>query len=360
MKRAILSMQKIVNFGSVLQAYSLKTIIENITGETPAFIDIDYSDSVRRAAEKPKDNAGIETYKGKGLKEGLKRKVFRKLRKANEKKIQAFMIEELGVDDKYNNEHFDCVIVGSDEVFNNTHDKRGLSLQLYGNVKQADKVIAYAAAAGTAKYEDIPIEDIDRVKNALCNFSAMSVRDDSTMEYISKLYSGTIEHHLDPVLVGPLDKRVHKKVFLKKYMVVYSYNERIRSKAEIEAIRSFAKKNKLKTLAIGGIQFWCDYYIPLSPFRVLDYFYGAECIVTDTFHGTIFSIVNRKRFATIVRPSNREKLTGLLKDLCLSDRRVYSLDDLGDILSTQIDYAGAEKAIEESKRKTMDYLRQNI
>ncbi len=360
MKRAILSMQKIVNFGSVLQAYSLKSIIENLTGEAPAFIDIDYSDSVSRAIDKPKDNAGVENYKGKGLKEGLKRKLFRRLRKTNEKKIQSFMTNELGVDDRYNNEHFDCVIVGSDEVFNNTHDKRGLSLQLYGNVRQADKVITYAAAAGTAKYEDIPTTDIDRVRNALSNFSAMSVRDDSTKEYISRLYDGHIERHLDPVLVGPLDKRIHKKVPLKNYMVVYSYNERIRTKSEIDAIRSFAKKNKLKTVAIGGIQFWCDYYIPLSPFRVLDYFYSAECIVTDTFHGTIFSIVNRKRFATIVRPSNKEKLTGLLDDLCLSDRIVSNLDDIGDILITDIDYTDTEKAIEEAKRKTTDYLRLNI
>ena len=77
-------------------------------------------------------------------------------------------------------------------------------------------------------------------------------------------------------------------------MIVYAYGTRIRKIEEIQAIKKFARKHKLKIIALEGVQNWCDDYIVADPFRMLDYFYYAEYVVTDTFHGTIFSIINRK------------------------------------------------------------------
>ena len=359
MKLAILSMQRIVDFGSVLQAYSLRKMISDVTGEKASFIDIDYSDVVKKNTEPVIDNKGISAYRKRGILAGIKRKVFRWLRVLNEKKICRFMKQVLNIDFEDNIRHYDCVIVGSDEVFNNTN-KKGLSLQLYGNIKQADKAITYAAAAGGAKIEDIPEKDFDRVKSALSNFSAMSVRDSFTRDYICHLYSGEINQHLDPVLVGPLMKMPRKKVLLKNYMVVYSYNERIRSREEIEVIKGFARRHGLKTLAIGGIQFWCDYYLPMSPFRVLDYFYSARFVITDTFHGTIFSVINKKQFAVLVRNTNRDKLTGLLRDLSLADRIVNDLTKMDYVLESPIDYKKTEQILEEARIQSLEYLKKSI
>lgn len=359
MKIAILSMQKVLNFGSVLQAYSLKEIIKDITGTEPAFIDIDYTKCVRRLTEKPNDNT-YKRYTESGIIKGIKRKVFRKKRYANEKKIAGFIENELNASADNNDYKYDYVVVGSDEVFNNTNNADGLSLQLYGDIPQAKKAFTYAAAAGSASYEDIPANDIESVRAALSNYMAISVRDDSTKEYISKLYNGTIEHHLDPVLVGPLKDRVHKEVKLKDYMIVYSYNERMRNPEEIKSIKEFAKRKQLKTVAIGGVQFWCDMYLSLDPFEVLDYFYHADYVVTDTFHGTIFSIINQANFASFIRKSNVSKMTGLLSDLGLEERAISSGNELERILSKKPDYSKTNQILESEKVRTRDYLRNKL
>lgn len=355
MKIAILSMQKVINFGSVLQAYSLKEMIREITGNEPAFIDLDYSDCVPRVTPKPNDNK-VEAYRANGIIAGIKRKIFRKLRKNNDQKIVAFMNEELHIDEKMNNDAYDYVVVGSDEVFNNTHNDKGLSLQLYGNVKQAKEVFTYAAAAGAARYEDIPASEIDKVKKAMSNFTSVSVRDDQTYEYVAKLYDGPIEHHLDPVLVGPLSGRAHKAVNLKNYMIVYSYNERMRNADEINSIKKFAKEHGLKTVSIGGVQFWCDLYLSLTPFEALDYFYHADYVVTDTFHGTVFSIINKATFAVFIRPSNEAKMRGLLSDLKLEDRILSSSQELAEVLSKPIDYSTTYEILEDEKKRSREYL----
>ena len=186
------------------------------------------------------------------------------------------------------------------------------------------------------------------------------MRDTATQRYAKALYDGTVHHHLDPVLVGDLDQRKHRKVCLKNYLLVYAYGSRIRSKEEIDAIQKYAKDRGLKTVAFGGSQPWCDLYIPVSPFRLLDYFYYADAVVTDTFHGTIFSVINQKPFAVIVRNTNENKLRGLLKDLALESREIRNMDHLEQVLNMPIDYRTVEEIRVRERQRTYDYLTREI
>jgi hypothetical protein len=166
--------------------------------------------------------------------------------------------------------------------------------------------------------------------------------------------------HLDPVLVGPLPERVHRPVILKNYLLVYAYGQRIRTAEEINAIRGFAKKHHLKTVAVGGSQFWCDLYIPVTPFRLMDYFYHADYVVTDTFHGTIFSVINQRKFAVLPRKTNANKLTGLLQELHLECRQVTSVADMEQILTKDIDYTAVESILACKREEAKAYLRNQL
>lgn len=357
MKIAILSMQKVYNYGSVLQAYSLQYLLEQITKKKVDFIDIDTSNLID--INMPiKDN--MDYGDANGIKKNcmyyyrktinyLKKKTFRK-------EIKKFQNEFLRLAEENNQKQYDLVVIGSDEVFKATDN---INLQLYGEVPNSEKVITYAASCGSADYEGIPEEKCEVVKKAMNNIVSMSVRDQHTYEYVSKLYDGDICFNLDPVLMGPLAARKHEPVNMSKYMVVYAYGDRIRKKEEIEAITKFAKERKLQIIALGEPQFWCDKYIPVSPFRVLDYFYYAEYVVTDTFHGSIFSIINGCKFATLLRVTNQNKLGDLLERLGLQDRVINKVDDLSAILDKKIDYDSVKLLLEEEKRKTMNYLRMN-
>lgn len=354
MKIAILSMQRVLNFGSVLQAYSLKKILERMTNEHVQFIDIDED---RVCFSKKTNFEEADTGKEKTLSNGIfskaKRWIITRLSAWNKKKIRKFMEKTLNLTQSNNHNHYDVVVVGSDEVFNH---RQGVNLQLHGDVKQADRVISYAASAGSAMLEDISADDRGAVREAMARFAAVSVRDTATQKYAQALYDGKVQHHLDPVLVGDLAERKHRRVWLKNYLLVYAYGHRIKTEEEIDAIQKYAKDKGLKTVAVGGSQPWCDLYIPVSPFRLLDYFYYADAVVTDTFHGTIFSVINHKRFAVIVRNTNGNKLRGLLADLALQNREVQNMDRLAEVLDAPIDYQTVEEIRAREKQRAYTYL----
>lgn len=355
---AILSMQRIVNFGSVLQAYSLRELLREITGAEVTFLEIEQEPSLYSRRSVP-DAADYESYASypAGILQRGKRWCIAQLSRWNKRLIRKFMDQELALDLAANQEEYDWVVIGSDEVFNH---KKGVCLQLHGDVRQGRHIISYAASCGSALPEDILAEDWESVRRAMGNFVALSVRDDATERYVSSFYDGAVCRHLDPVLVGDLYRRPHRKVWLKNYMLIYAYGQRIRTKEEIQAIQNFAKKKGLKTVAMGGSQFWCDLYIPVSPFRLLDYFYYADYIVTDTFHGSIFSVINQKKFATICRKTNSGKLHSLLQDLGLTERMVIDVADLDRVLTEEIDYAEVEKVLARERARSRDYLKNSL
>lgn len=357
MKISILSMQRVVNFGSVLQGYSLRQILRELTQGQVEFMDIQ-SECVpvcRTVAEQVDYEAPADY--PPGLLQKGKRWMITRLSRRNKQYIRDFMTRELELDQPSDGKAPDFVIVGSDEVFNHAG---GVKLQLHGDISGAKKVFTYAAACGSAKASDIAPEDREKVRQKMANFSAVSVRDGATQAYAQALYEGEIVRHLDPVLVGDLAKRPHKKVPIKNYLLVYAYGQRIRTKEEIQAIRKFAEAKKLKTVALGGSQFWCDYYIPASPFRMLDYFYHARYVVTDTFHGAVFSIIHHKQFAVIPRKTNRNKLTGLLEDLALTERMAENMDSLPEVLEKPIDCQAVEAILEREKARTRAYLKDQL
>lgn len=358
MKIAILSMQRVTNFGSVLQAYSLREILFEITKSPVEFLNIEELPSLpsKKSVVNSVDYDAPAAYPP-GLKQRGKRWIVARLSSWNKHLIRAFMKKELSLSWDTNDSFYDCVIVGSDEVFN--HNK-GVCLQLHGAVKQTNKVISYAASCGSAKVEDIYPEDIDSLKASMHRFWALSVRDVATEHYVSSLYEGNVERHLDPVLIGNLCCRAHQPVRLKKYLLVYAYGQRIRTAEEINTIRSFAKARNLKVVAMGGSQFWCDRYIPTTPFRLMDYFYYADYVVTDTFHGVIFSVINQRKFAVIPRKTNWNKITSLLKDLELDNKLVTDLSSLEQILAGEINYAAVESILTNERERSRAYLKEQL
>jgi len=359
MKTAILSMQRVVNYGSVLQAYSLRELVRQATGETPEFLDIEDEPAVsvcRSVQETALDYAVTAPAAHRILQRG-KRWIIRKLSARTKKYISAFMQEELRLSADNSRKAYDTVIVGSDEVFNHA---KGLRLQLHGEIAQARRMMTYAASCGCARAEDIATEDLPRVRGAMQHFAAVSVRDDGTAAYALQLGITDVVRHLDPVLVGPLQEREAKSVWLRRYVLVYAYGQRIHSAQEIDAIRAFAREKGLKTVAMGGSQYWCDLYVPASPMRMLDWFAHADYVVTDTFHGTIFSVINHRKFAVITRRTNENKLMSLLDDVGLTQRRVPDMAHLAQVLEQEIRYEQVDAVLELERRRTQEYLKEQL
>lgn len=117
---------------------------------------------------------------------------------------------------------------------------------------------------------------------------------------------------------------------------------------------------------MGGYHDFCDEYINASPFELLEYVKHADYIITDTFHGTIFSIINHKPFVSLIREShngvygNKEKLTDLLSRLELTERGISNSADLFEIIDQPIDYNRVESIRQKEIKKTHDYLKRHL
>lgn len=355
MKIGILSMQQINNYGSLLQAYSLKKIIEDIDCNCEVFfVDFDIQNSILI-------NTNLCTKKNKFNEINpliIVRKIIFKIKKQKLIKIfSQFRIKELDINKAYND--CDILVVGSDEVFGCPNIIRK---DFFGGYPYAKKQITFAASCGNTKYDDIPLIHREDLRILLKNFNSLSVRDIGTYNFLSQFACKDVFFHLDPVLIGELSKREHKKVKEKSYLIVYAYHERIKDPTEIKNIKKFAKKKGLKIIHLGASQKWGGKFIVPNPFEMLDYFYNAEYVITDTFHGCIFSIINHVKFGVYVRDNNSNKISDLLTRLKLKDRTLNNQNflDFQMVLEKNINFDFVDNIIDEEKENAIEYLRKQI
>ena len=362
MKIGILSMQRIFNYGSFLQAYGLKCILEEL-GCDVEFVDYKVGDTLV-----PSDGNSRISRNLKKMFEVLKyRAPFKeKIRFIKYKKNYAAKYYPLlGIAEEKNyTPELDVLVIGSDEVFNCVQDNTnvGFSTELFGEGNRAKKLISYAASFGNTTLEKLNKYKVDgKVSDLLKKFDAISVRDANSGKIITTLTGNEPIYNIDPVLAydfcGKCDK-IPDKVNEEKYMIVYGYSGRF-TKEECKKIREYARIKGLKVICIGGVQDCCDRFIDCTPFEVISYFKNAECIVTDTFHGTILSIITHKKFVSIVRKNgygNFEKITDLLDRLHLSERIISNMDMLSNMLAQEIEYEETDMIISNERKKTYDYL----
>jgi len=353
MKVGILSMQEVKNYGSFLQAYSLKTNIEDL-GHSCEFINIVPGVQLDEYKYSKIDKIKLLIHRLFGL------DIIKRIRSIYtfQTKFSKEFLPYLGVVPGINTKHYDVVIIGSDEVFNCAQKTWfGFSKQLFGLGLNADKVITYAASFGATTVQRLSNLGIEiEVSRLLKKIDLISVRDTNSFNVVKELTNKNPLMHLDPVFIKDYDKLMPNHVPLKNYMIVYTYPGRIKDKKEIQAIKDFAKSHQLKLISIGHYFSWCDDVVIPNPFEVLAYFKHASFIVTDTFHGSIYSIKYNKSFCVLIRNMNNQKLSHLLSRFNLNSRIVTDTQNLSRVLKSKVDYSDINQIIKEETAKSLDYL----
>lgn len=361
MKIGILSMQRVPNYGSFLQAYGLKNTLESM-GHEVIFIDykegkpiVPYSKKARLKYKLL--NISVMKY----LNDWYKYNVAGK--KLFDYKYRLEYLDQLGVGyrRKYHTA-VDAAVIGSDEVFNCLQSgfNVGFSPMLFGQNINAGKVIGYAASFG---YTDLNGLDrynlISTLTDYLKSFTAISVRDDNSKAIVEKLTDCTPSVNLDPVLISEYELP-EIEVPYHDYVILYTYKSRGYSENDKKAILDFCQSHHKILISIGSVQDWVSNKVEASPLELLVYIKNADFIITDTFHGTVFSIKYNKPFATLIRDNNRQKLGDLLHRLDKEDRTISSFEELSDIYGKPIDYGMTNDLIECEKKRTMEYLSENL
>ena len=365
-KVGILSMQRIANYGSFLQAYGLKHILEDL-GCDVQFVDYHPRETLIPAdggtGLKRKIAKVTESLKYNApLKEKIK---FIKYKKNYAKNYYPY----LGLSNEMNySPALDMLVIGSDEVFNCVQNNTnvGFTPELFGQNNRAKRVITYAASFGNTTFEKLKKHQVDeKVAKWIDEIDAISVRDENSLVTVRSLIGVEPQYHLDPVLVYDFMGKctdIPETVPDSKYMILYGYSGRFTNE-ECKTIRAYANKKGLKIFCIGGVQDACDKFIDCNPFQVIAYFKSADCVVTDTFHGTIMSVITHRQFVSVVRKTgygNSEKMTDLLGRLKLKHRISDNLTQLSTMMKERINYPAVDVIIEEERTRTYDYLKEQI
>ena len=194
-------------------------------------------------------------------------------------------------------------------------------------------------------------------------FSSILVREQSAVDIIKNEGIKNVELVLDPTLLLSKEEWnslcadiTHKK----KYVLVYQLHE---NKKFQKYAKQFAKKVGLPLVRIcptaqNLVRGGKPVFLP-TPQEFISYFRDAEYILTDSFHGTVFSIIFNKKFIDILPGLTSTRITCILNLLNLETRILKSYDDFS-LINDNIDYKAANSILEKNRNISIKKLKSAI
>lgn len=360
MKYGIITHYDVHNHGAILQLNALVNVLHKAFGISATALQFDKNYDFMGRELKAKYEISAKSF---GIyvdylrQNGIRKMLF------NYKKrrvLENFKRENSLVGSYYTAcEELDGVIVGSDEVFA-LHT--GPTPVFFGHACPSDKVFAYAGCFGPTTLADIErLHCRDFVSSGLSAMCGLGMRDRNSLEIAHSLTGHETVPVCDPVILYGYTEEIAemKSPDLPPYLVVYAYDTKMNEPREVDYIRKFARKHSLKIVSPGFYHEWADLNLNANPVELLRYFKYAECIVTDTFHGAVMSIITGRNLAVKLR-DNANKLQNLLEEYSLESRILSDDWDLEGMFSHSIDYEKMGKEIENRRKDSMDYLRRMI
>lgn len=261
--------------------------------------------------------------------------------------------------------HFDAIVVGSDQVWRPLYYQpiEEAFLSFLGDAKI--KRVAYAASFGVDNCEYTEKQRTN-CSYLLKKFNAVSVRESSGVQLCQEYFDTKAVQVLDPTLLLSADDyraliKKGKTQPSKGNMLVYMLDRTKEKEAFVERI---AQEK-------GMTPFWMssettDESLPLKQ-RIkmpveqwLCSFDDAEFVLTDSFHGCVFSIIFRKQFLAM---GNKERglsrFQSLLALFSLQDRLILSSDEYKSNLSS-IDYDQVQTKLQSLQTQSLSFLKANL
>lgn len=249
---------------------------------------------------------------------------------------------------------FNAIIVGSDQVWRpkyNTLENTFLSFVKSENVLK----IAYAASFGVNKWEYTD-KQTQICANLARQFHAVSVREYSGIEICKNFLNIKAVETLDPTLL--LDKNHYSNLCKgveknkKKFLAAYVLDM---SEEKNHFIESFSKIKNIET-----VYFSAESKVSLSIEEWLSMFRDASYIITDSFHGTIFSLINEKPFISLVnKRRGADRFYSILTKIGL-EYRAISEPELQSFEDKPIDWKLVSSTIDIKKRESIDFIKKSL
>lgn len=258
----------------------------------------------------------------------------------------------------------DVYMTGSDQVWNSEHNE-GLDWRYYFDGFPDNTVkIAFSSSIGREKLD---VEEYAEVKRMLGSYKAISVREASARRLIESMGYKAI-HLLDPTFMLTRENwrnYMSKRLVKEPYLIIYlPYN--VHDKSLIyQSIRKIADRKQLRVISFS----WhilpdklADKTVFFSnPGDFLSLMYYADYVMTNSFHGTAFSINLNKQFSVYLPSSFGTRIVSIL-DLCGLKGRLLEPDEIisDGKMDETIDYMSVNVVLEEERSKAHTFLEQAL
>lgn len=340
------------NYGAILQCYALQKILESLGHDVKTI------------------NRGWGKYASSpSLKQKIKNLIFPNKFELFKKKYIKFTPLIKNERELLNlNNQFDAIIVGSDQVWNADCIKDMGKFYFLDWVNSSVKKYAYAVSFGKNTFDTTPSK-ITEISSLIQSYKKISVRENSGLTICQNILKCDAVHVLDPTFLltsKHYDKLINCTKTKKKYICQYflDNNEhkndivhQIASKLNLSVTNNYPNNiNKYK-----GI-FLKKYRYPSIP-EWLKNIRDAEFVITDSFHGTVFSLIFQKRFICI---NNKKRGSARFQSLLGELNLLYRLIEIEDskfiektktILESPINYETVNRVIIEKRNSSLMFLK---
>lgn len=362
MKIAILTQPLGYNYGGILQNYALQQTLKNLQHESVT-LEINYRQHIsilKLIIELPKRCITKFLLKKRKhiFSEFSNNRYGYKIRKKLRPFINKFL-NHLFVNDysDINLLHYHAFIVGSDQVWRPLYNLDKLDKMYLSFIPQTTSIkrIAYAASFGVGVWE-YNEDQTSKCSKLIQQFDAVSTREIDGIKLCEKyLNRNDVESVLDPTLLLDNENYIGLCNDIPKCQekVLFAYILDVNSDT-MTKLEDIAYANELKVKLISA-----DENCTLSMEEWLAMFRDAKLVITDSYHGTVFSIIFCREFYTIANQSRGgSRFTSLLSQLELTERMFDSISDI--TMKENIDWLNINIKLNLLKEKSLNFLKTNL
>lgn len=264
---------------------------------------------------------------------------------------------------------FDAIVVGSDQVWRATMSDIPtyfLSFTKAINVKR----IAYAASFGTDDLNEYSKMDMKIASESIKLFDAVSVREKSGVHLCRDYFKMDAVHVLDPTMLLSKDDYLklieeEDKPCSENILLTYVLD---RTQEKNDIIQRVGEALHLTSCENGAVKYFSNVVesnvsecIYPSVSRWVAGFRDAQFVVTDSFHGTVFSIIFNKPFVAILNSKRgSSRFISLLSVLGLENRLISTTNDLLEEHLKPIDYTEVNKILNDWRYLSISFMERHL
>lgn len=252
----------------------------------------------------------------------------------------------------------DVYLVGSDQVWNSQHNEGFNGRYFFEGVDKDAYKIAFCSSFGREK---IDAEEQTKVKSLLAGFKAISVREDSGVDILNKIGIKS-EQLIDPTFLFTKEiwgKYASQRIEKEPYVLVYTPYNTVNASIIYGSARNLADKYGLKVVTFSWKakrESLADRTVLFAdPGDFLSLMLHADYVITNSFHGTAFSINLNKQFWVFQPSAFSTRIESILKLTGLRDRMLMGKITNNDIM--RIDYKDINTILESERKKSINFLK---